>query len=84
MKARGELLSSKLRNSSGRAGGDGLCDACMLPETTQHIIQVCARTSGPRNRRRDKVVQYVSAAAYRAGISAMVEPRIVERTLAVR
>ena len=84
MKARGGLLSSKSRNSRGRPGRDRLCDACMRLETTQHIIQVCARTSGPRIRRHDRVVQFVSAAAERAGFSVMVEPRIVGRTLGVR
>ncbi|CAB4002520.1 Hypothetical predicted protein, partial [Paramuricea clavata] len=56
----------------------------MRPETAQHIIQVCPRTSGPRMRRHDRVVQFVSAAAELAGYKVLVEPRIVGRTLGVR
>lgn len=84
IKARGGLLCSKVRSARGDSGRDVRCDSCMRPETAQHIIQVCPRTSGPRMRRHDRVVQFVSAAAERAGYKVLVEPRIVGRTLGVR
>ena len=56
----------------------------MRPETAQHIIQVCPRTSSARMRRHDRVVQFVSAAAERAGFKVLFEPRIVGHTLGVR
>ena len=84
IKARGGLLLSKVRSARGDSGRDVACDSCMRPETAQHIIQVCPRTSGPRMRRHDPEVQFVSAAAERAGFKVLVEPRIVGRTLGVR
>ncbi|CAB4037351.1 reverse transcriptase [Paramuricea clavata] len=84
IKARGGLLLSKVRSARGDPGRDVSCDSCMRPETAQHIVQVCPRTSGPRIRRHDRVVKFVSAAAERAGYKVMVEPRIVGRTLGVR
>ena len=84
IKARGGLLFSKVRSARGDPGRSVTCDSCMRPETAQHIIQVCPRTSGPRMRRHDKVVKYVTVAAQKAGYNVMVEPRIVGRTLGVR
>ena len=85
IKARGGLLSSKVRSARGSGSGvDVRCDCCLRPETTRHVIQVCPRTSGPRIQRHDRVVRFVSAAAERAGYKVMVEPRIVGRTLGVR
>jgi hypothetical protein len=84
IKARGGLLFSKVRSARGDSGRDVTCDSCMRPETAQHIIQVCPRTSGPRMRRHDRAVQFVSCAAERAGYKVLVEPRIVGRTLGVR
>ena len=71
-------------SARGDPGRDVRCDSCMRPETAQHIIQVCLRTSGPRVKRHDRVVKFVSAAAERAGFKVVVEPRIVDRTLGVR
>ena len=82
--ARGRLLYSKVRSARGDSGRDVTCDSCRHPETAQHIIQVCLRTSGPRMRRHDRVVQFVLLAAESAGYKVMVEPRIVGRTLGVR
>ena len=85
IKARGGLLPSKVRSARGSGSGvDVRCDCCLRSETTQHVIQVCPRTSGPRIQRHDRVVRFVSAAAERAGYKVMVEPRIVGRTLGVR
>ena len=85
IKARGGLLSSKVRSARGSGPGrDVRCDCCLRPETTRHVIQVCPRTSGPRIQRHDRVVRFVSAAAERAGYKVMVEPRIVGRTLGVQ
>ena len=85
IKARGGLLSSKVRSARGSGSGvDVRCDCCMRPEMTRHIIQVCPRTSGPKIQLHDRVVRFVSAAAEQAGYKVMVEPRIVGRTLGVR
>ena len=56
----------------------------MRPETAQHVLQVCARTSFLRIKRHDRVVKFVSAAAEQAGYKVVVEPRIVGRILGVR
>ena len=84
IKARGGLLLSKVCSARGDSGGNVTCDSCTRPETAQHIIQVCPRTSSPRMRRHDRVVQFVSTAAEQAGLKVLVEPRIVGRTLSVR
>lgn len=76
IRARADVLYSKVRAARGRPGSDVRCDACLRPCDAQHMIQVCPRTRGPRVKRHDHVVELVCKRAVKAGYETMVEPGI--------
>ena len=55
---------------------DVACDACRRPESLDHILQVCPRTSGGRNDRHNAILAGTVKTLIKKGWSVLVEPAI--------
>ena len=76
-KARGNLVSTKGRQSRGRPLVDTNCDCCKREyESLAHILQVCPRTHESRVARHDSVLDSVEKALKEQKAEVLVEPQI--------
>ena len=76
-KIRGNLVSTKGRQSRGRPLVDPKCDCCKREyESLAHVLQVCPRTHESRVARHDNILDCVEKALKEQKAEVLVEPRI--------
>lgn len=78
IKLRINALPSKSRTTRGRARLDRNCrGGCLVPETTNHILQKCHRTHGSRVERHDSVVKFLKRSLDGKGWVTNLEPHLL-------
>ncbi|CAL7932962.1 unnamed protein product [Xylocopa violacea] len=76
VKLRINALPTRSRTSRGRRTDRQCRGGCTQPETLNHVLQICHRTSDARVRRHDALVAYVQRSLANQGYDAIKEPHI--------
>ncbi|CAL7932761.1 unnamed protein product [Xylocopa violacea] len=76
VKLRINALPTRSRTSRGRRTDRQCRGGCTQPETLNHVLQICHRTSEARVRRHDALVAYVQRSLANQGYDAIKEPHI--------
>lgn len=74
-KLRINALPTKSRTSRGRVADRNCRAGCQVPETLNHVLQVCHRTHDARIRRHDAVVAYLARGMEQRGFRVWREPK---------
>ena len=76
IQVRGNLMPTAARMARGRPERDFSCDACGRTETLGHVLQICPRTFGPRNKRHNAVLVRLTKMLKKRNWQVTVEPAI--------
>ena len=75
-KVRIGALPTRARTTRGRHGDRSCRAGCIVPETNNHVLQICPRTHGVRIARHNSILSYIGRNLRRQGFTVYDEPHI--------